>query len=333
MKKEGLIKIGISSITVIVLFILVFSSPAQAFLIGLTTTDTTVSKGNIIDFIAFLKINSDEFVNVDYINLKINNSNSTSDCKFLLNGTIVSGCSGITIIPFTQSTFSAQYGYGYGYIYGFNSNYGYEAGYGYEDNSNYGYEAGYGYDANYGYGYGWNDGVIKYNITLDTTDYDVGTYQTFLEVKTSDKITVQDGTGITITPFVPSTSSQECSLRADLGVITVENKMFNTNKLNFYVSTKNAQRGGGTISSQTGRDRFTYSFKITQDISEDKDNLVILVSGKYRIGRANDSIETAIFTLDKKTKKVSIVGPNIDAQNLSVNFMLGCGSSKAISNH
>ena len=326
MKKEGLIKIGISSITVIVLFILVFSSPAQAFLIGLTTTDTTVSKGNIIDFIAFLKINSDEFVNVDYINLKINNSNSTSDCKFLLNGTIVSGCSGITIIPFTQSTFSAQYGYGYGYIYGFNSNYGYEAGYGYEDNSNYGYEAGYGYDANYGYGYGWNDGVIKYNITLDTTDYDVGTYQTFLEVKTSDKLTVQNGSIITITPFEPPTFSKECSLRALNGIVSVEDKEFNTNNLNFYVSTKNAQRGGGSIVSQTGRDRFTYSFKIKEDLLEDQDQLVVLISGKYRVGRATDSIETAVFTLNKKTKQISIIGPNIHVENMSATFMMGCNN-------
>jgi len=329
MKKESLIKIGVSSITVIVLFILVFSSPAQAFLIGLTTTDSIVSKGNIINFIASLKIDSDEFVNVDYVNLKINNSNSTADCKFLLNGTIVNGCSGITITPFTSS---AEYGYGYGYIYGYETGYGYDnSNYSYVDDSNYGYEAGYGYNPSYGYGYGWNNGILKYNITLDTTNYAVGTYQTFLEVKTSDKITVQNGTTITITPFSPS--SKECSLRATSGTVIVEDKVFSTNSLNFHVSTKNAQRGGGSISSQTGRDRFTYSFKIKEDLLEDKDKLVVLVSGKYRVGRANDSIETAILTLDKKTKKVSIIGPKINAQNLDVSFMMGCGSPKTISTH
>ena len=321
MKKESLIKIGISSITVIVLFILVFSSPAQAFLIGLTTTDSIVSKGDIINFIASLKIDSDEFVNVDYVNLKINNSNSTSDCKFLLNGTIFSGCEWITITPFASS---ADYGYGYGYIYG------YEVGYGYADDSNYGYEAGYGYNPRYGYGYGWNDGTLKYNITLDTTNYAVGTYQTFLEIKTSDKITVQNGTTITITLPPESNYSKECSLRATSGTVIVEDKVFSTNSLNFHVSTKNAQRGGGSISSQTGRDRFTYSFKIKEDLFEDKDKLVVLVSGKYRVGRTNDSVETSILTLDKKTKKVSIIGPKINAQNLDVSFMMGCGSSKTI---
>jgi len=173
LKKELGFKVVSFIITLGVLGILVLSGPADAFTIGLNIPITAVEKGEVITFTGEIDINAGEQLNIDNLKLKLSGPENVN-CKFYPNGSIISGCKGLSI----HFVGTAGFGYGYGYA---------------QHNGNH----------SFGYGYGYTNGKLTYNFTLNTTDYSHGDYKTKLIVKIKDKEFSQSGVNIKIKPFSP----------------------------------------------------------------------------------------------------------------------------------
>lgn len=108
-------KVVAGFITVTILTILILSGPAQGYILGLSILHPEAYKGEIINFVVSASSEvQDTGVNyfiLDLIGTPKPNVNYT--CKFDVNGTIITGCTGMTI---TQ--IETEFGYGYGYGYG-----------------------------------------------------------------------------------------------------------------------------------------------------------------------------------------------------------------------
>ena len=203
-----------------------------------------------------------------------------------------------------------------------------------ENESKFGYGYGYRYtdSLGYGYGYGYMAGLLKYNITIDSDDLKLGNYSTQLSVIIGDKTFKFDGEKITITKkSVVAPPNNRCSIRAFDGNFTVDNTDFSNNRLKFYISKrdKNTIKGTGSLSGQKDRDRFSYRFKIINVIENNDSNLVLNVSGSYRIGR--DGIEKnipeqAVLNFDRINNKISVSGDKIMIKTMSIKFIEGCDS-------
>lgn len=151
-----------------IILLLVIAGPAQAFNLFLTFDKHNPIRGEIVTFTAGINIKAGERLPIEYLTLTLDGP-ETQVCKFSPAGEILGVCKGITNIV----RITPDYGYGY-------NNYGY--GYGYRSGNHH----GYGYTWGYGYGYGYIQGESReliYEITLDTTNYQVGDYETELMVK------------------------------------------------------------------------------------------------------------------------------------------------------
>ena len=124
----------------------VFSVLAAGLSLALDNSSPTI--GNKINFTAEINIPSGEQLPMEYLTLELSGP-ETGACKFSPDGTIISGCKGITISL--------------------------------NQNSNYGY--------GYGYGYGYQSGKLIYTITVDTSQYKTGEYSTSFNVKTNPLFT------------------------------------------------------------------------------------------------------------------------------------------------
>ena len=170
-KKLNSKKIIASIFTCAVLALLIFSGPAQAFVLGLVIADgsnSNVDKGTLIDFTATLDIETaDQYLPINSLMLNI----GSKTCSFNIDGEIVSGCEGVVSITKTSGTYGGGYGYGYGY-----------------DNSyGYGYDYNFGYGFGYGYGYGTGETQLVYDITIDTDYFNIGTSYAFLKANIGEE--------------------------------------------------------------------------------------------------------------------------------------------------
>jgi hypothetical protein len=109
MKKRHSYKVIAGAITVGILIILIMSGPAQAFILGLVIDDNEVEKGEVIDFIGSIEIEANEQLEINYLVLRLNGPEDI-ECRFNINGSIISGCKGIMI---DQISTTPDYGYGF----------------------------------------------------------------------------------------------------------------------------------------------------------------------------------------------------------------------------
>jgi hypothetical protein len=137
-------------VTVLAISIVAFAGPTKAFVINLVSDKSTLTKGDSLKFNATVTINSNENLPIEKLILELSGPENVS-CEFAPDGTIITGCKGITITRLYGT--DAVSGYGYG-------NYN-----------------GYGYSFGYGYGY---DKTLNYEITLITDNYLPGEYTTKL---------------------------------------------------------------------------------------------------------------------------------------------------------
>ena len=303
-------KIIASIITISIVTILFFTGSAEAIKLKIDIPQKNILKGSMLNIMPSIEIESFELGQIDYIILKLHGPNNNDIlCKFFPNGTMNSsdyGCKDIKIEKIILSQNSSIFGYGYGYRY--------------SDS------------LGYGYGYGYMPGFLKYNITIDTDNLKFGNYSTELLVIIGDKTFNFNGDIITISKKPPITiPNNRCSIRAFDGSFNVDNKDFSNNRLKFYISPrdKNTITGSGSLSGQKDRDRFSYRFKIINVIENNKTNLVLNVSGTYRIGR--DGIEknipeTAVLNFDRINNKTSVYGEKIKIKSMAINFIEGCDS-------
>lgn len=160
-KKYG--KVLAIAMSALVLFLLIASVPAKAFVLNFDVKNNNVEKGQKVIFDVSIDINANENLPITKLVLQLTGK-SNKTCEFSVDGIILSGCNGMTISPFINSSQSSGYGYGYGY----------------------------------GTGTGYTVGTLSYRITLDTMNYETGDYQTKITAYIGNTTYSQTGETVTI---------------------------------------------------------------------------------------------------------------------------------------
>ena len=279
MAKEKTVKTIVFLMALTILVILILAAPAQAFISGLTIFNNNVTRGAVVNMVASVNPENAN-LNVNYLILNLtaqNNIPAAVICKFLPDGTIVSGCTGIKILKV---------------------------------------------DVLDQYGYTLNN--LQYNISINTLTYVPADYKTSLSISTDNKTIVQAGSDLQI--LAVGTLKESCSIRAKDSNIIVNGQSFPyNNKLNFYIPLPNAVNGNGYLIGQSNKQTFDFEFKSVKVLDNDQSTLMLLlISGKYRIGLGPFVTGNAIITLNKKTNTLSVMGNGINASNMQVTFKNGC---------
>jgi hypothetical protein len=144
------------SITLVIVLMLIFTGPASAVKIEISTPSGQYYGDEPVTFKVDILFKTNDLIPIDTINVT---GLPKGDLSFQPDGTIISGDAGYNV----TITSSAFYGYGYGYGYDQNPGYGY--GYGYDFGYGYGY--GYGYEYGYDYDYGYERGSWKSKLSYE----------------------------------------------------------------------------------------------------------------------------------------------------------------------
>ncbi len=272
--------------TITILLLLIMAGPAQAFTLGLISSDQYVRSGQKTTFVVSAKIASNEKIPITKFSFIIDGPEKVS-CDFFPNGTIIAGCNGMTIKQISDI----------------------QSFYGHCD----------------GYGYGYNDcftnGTLSYNITSNTKDYKTGIYSTkFITFLDNEQDGEKAGDPLFI---VDKTILAGCSVRANGGSLDNSNKI-SRNKLSFSVPLPNAAPSKGSLQAQGNKKRITYSFEIIGALFNDKNNAQILVSGDFRENRNANANQLAVINLDKKNKIVDIAGRDMNINDMTATLIERC---------
>ena len=163
------------TVTSFIIGLLILAGPAQGFSLNIDLDDNSPEKGQVIKFDVSVDVEAGEIVNIDELNLKLEGPENVI-CRFGVGGNIIGSCKGISISRIQSLSFG--YGYGYGY--------------------------------NFGYGYGYaGEGELSYLISLDTTTYETGLYETELNVKIGNNTFSEQGEDLNINSAVNVVSNQD----------------------------------------------------------------------------------------------------------------------------
>jgi hypothetical protein len=283
MEKEG-VKRGVAvTVTSLVLIILVLAGPANAVVVTLDIQDPNVEKGSLINFEATTEIESGEVLQVDYFILKLVGP-ETIECRFDVNGSVIGGCDGINI---THISSAPYHGYGYSY------------------------------------GYGYGEGFFRFNITLDTSYYFAGKYETYLEVM-GDVPSQKRGKDIHVRPKTGFDDLAGCSVRADGGNLEAEGELFGKGKINFHIPLGNANNGKGSLTAQKGRERYSYKFNVVEIIYNDDDLAIIKVAGECKINGGPKQPRTAEIHYNKIFDTIDVYCTKLNIHDMEISFKKWC---------
>ena len=278
-------KIISAIISVFVIILLVTLGPAEALIMNISVSDSSPFVGEIIDFSISAEVQSGDKVEMnDYFVLELIGPD-TKSCRFTPMGEKITSCPGINISLIENP------GFGYGY------------GYGYEDA---------------------NNGIFKYNISLDTTNYKPWLYHTKLILVTKTKEFDKAGPDITIVR--KGAKLEGCSVRSEGGEFFVNGvDLTDGTRVNFNIPIRNSANGGqGSLISQTKNGRFTYSFNFIKILEVTESGATLLTSGYYRDGPGKKKSASAILSLDKENKLVDITSDNFNLEGGKVKFLRRC---------
>ncbi len=166
-----------SLITTVIVVMLLLSGPAHAVVVSIISglDGEKIQQGESKTFTVNVTIEDrDQYVPIESMSLNVTGPVSKNWTFDPYSGSIISptGDSNLTITV-TDAPSASEYGYGYGYGY---------------DRYGYGYNFGYGYGYGYNYGAGGTDITFSYNMTLDTTYLDVGSYTAEVHVNTGKSV-------------------------------------------------------------------------------------------------------------------------------------------------
>ncbi|VVB77922.1 Uncharacterised protein [uncultured archaeon] len=151
-------KLSAVVLTVMIISILVVSSPAQALNLNLNSSKSKISRGESVIFDASILINSNQ--PIQKLELDLSGPEKVS-CFFNEDGSIISGCKGMTIRKISTDVPDSGYGYSYGYGYG-------------------------------------SEVDPEYEITLASDDYKTGDYTSSLKAFIGDQVFTKDGSNLNI---------------------------------------------------------------------------------------------------------------------------------------
>ena len=274
--------------TATILLLLIMAGPAQAFTLGLISSDQYVRSGQKTTFFVSAKIESNEKMPITKFSFILDGPEKIS-CEFFPNGTIINGCKGMTIKKVSEVENVSCNGYGYGY------------GYGYKDC--------------------FANGTLSYNITANTKSYKTGIYSTnFITFLDNEQDGEKTGDPLFI---VDKTILAGCSVRATGGFLD-NGEERSRNKLSFSVPLPNAAPSDGSLQAQGNKKRITYSFEIIGALFNDKNNAQILVNGDFRENRNANVKQLAVINLDKKNKIADIAGKNMNVNDMTATLIERC---------
>lgn len=257
-------KIIAGVVTIIVLTLLILSGPANAFSLKITLSDSSPEINQVIDFIVSLNINEGERLPVDQLDLKIGNN---INCIFNPDGSHISGCDGLTIIPMLDTNYSQENLTG---KYGSNE-----------------------YD--WGYGYGYEKNHLAYKIITNASIIGYGTHATLFEATIGGNKFSKSGKDLVIEE--PDTS---------LNVISpAPGKIFSTDRVLFNIKTNRTaeyiqyyDNGNGPYQLCKGCDSIYKSRKITEG------NHNITIEAIFKFGSSSESREVIVDSI--KPRIISI---------------------------
>jgi len=160
----------------------------------------------------------------------------------------------------------------------------------------------------YEYGYGFKEGKFQYKITLETFSYLSGMYDSLIEMHIGPDTFTQTGAYIIIKSVIDELEG--CSVRGRGGTLTVQGKDYGKPKINFHLPLGNANNGKGSLTGQSGKERFSYKFEIVNVLSNNQYGAWILVSGECCHSRNQKSPEDSIIYFDKANNILNISGIN-----------------------
>jgi PGF-pre-PGF domain-containing protein len=155
------------AVTLVIVLMLILSGPATALNMGISMNNAAPAQGEEITFTVTANITGvDKYVPMQNFSLALSKDGSVvRNIIFAPNGTILSGNSDVTLDPIASPS-STDSGYGEGVAF----------------DDQYGYGSGPEYAFGYGYGYAANGGaggatlIYTYNVTVNTANFDVGSY-------------------------------------------------------------------------------------------------------------------------------------------------------------
>ncbi len=178
----------------------------------------------------------------------------------------------------------------------------------------------------YGYGYGGIKKSVEYKIILDTLSYKEGDYGVEFLLK-ADAGDISKTIPLTIDKAGPG-PKEACSIRAKNGDGMFNGYEFEKNKLNFFISQKNAKKGSGSLVMQDRGKRVSISFgeKDVKVIGNSSKFLILSVSGTGRFNRDPVTLQEAIIRVDKINMKASVFDNdgNVIVKDMDVTFIKGC---------
>ncbi|MCX9011814.1 MAG: PGF-pre-PGF domain-containing protein [Candidatus Methanoperedens sp.] len=157
-------------VTLIIVAMLIISGPAQAVSVSISGLQTApYTQGSNVEFQVTINITDpDRFVPVTNISINVTGPSGINR-TFAPDGTPLSGDPVISIDPFLIPH-PSDFGYGYGY--------------GYDSRLGSGHNFGYGYGYGYGYGAGGGSLTYIYNVTINTTSLQAGSYTAVASLNT-----------------------------------------------------------------------------------------------------------------------------------------------------
>lgn len=285
-----------------IIILLIFTGPAEAFILGIKIPNPYARSGDTVVFSVSSVFSSNEIVSLNRFKIELNGPENIS-CEFYPNMSKIGNCDGLNIkqISLPQLNF----------------------GYGYDGSLGYGYNAGYGYN-NFG------NGTLSFNISFNTKAHRPGIYSTkFTLITGNNKFSEYGGTIIVFN----ATELRGCSIRARDGLLSgslinnpEDNEDKNNNRLSFNIPLENAVSGHGSFSAQTNKERIIYDFEVLGVIENNAQKALILTRGNYQINRIRNNTlsDLVLINLDKKNKEISIAGKKIDVSNMDVTLMRNC---------
>ena len=279
-------KIASGLIVIFLVGLLLIAGPANAFVLDLNIEKEVVNVGDIAKFIVSANIESGEIIPIEKFVFNINGPINNT-CEFDPKTNVILGCDDIRIRQ--KSSASEHLGYGYGY------------------------------------GYGFEEGVLSYELLLNTSSYKTGEYKINLGVMFNGTL-LKTTSGNLFIGFDPEAIAG-CSVRADNGEIEIiAGEEFDSprTKFSMKIPLGNAIDGKGYLTAQAGRIRINYDFKRIMILHNDENFVSVLVTGELRKGAKDKSNERAVVYLYKKEKRIDISGETFNIQHMDINFMRKC---------
>jgi len=168
----------------------------------------------------------------------------------------------------------------------------------------------------YQFGYGFQQGFMRYRITIDSGTLSIGDYQAKLIATTPSEIIQSSKENLTILLDI----LEKCSIRAEGGEATYAQESFTqNNRLSLNSPLNKANDGEGGFTTQKDRTRLSYDFDVN-GAARSGNVIMFNVNGIIKKNPNQKANDNAIITFNMQTLQLTLNGDNLDINNMDVTF-------------